>query len=142
MDYSGQHLTKAERLHGFNVVQELFNKGTQAFIHPYKYYWKLMPFEQSSLRFMVSVPKRNFKKAVDRNRIKRLTREAWRRNNLKLKTELISEKLTLNVALVFVGKSLPDFKETEAKIILILQRLSVLHAHHQKSSSDHPDSDY
>jgi len=88
------------------------------------------------------VPKRNFKKAVDRNRIKRLTREAWRRNNLKLKTELISEKLTLNVALVFVGKSLPDFKETEAKIILILQRLSVLHAHHQKSSSDHPDSDY
>jgi ribonuclease P protein component len=138
MDFSGQHFSKASRLHGYNVVQELFSKGSHAFIHPYKFYWNQSPYEHCNLRFMVSVPKRNFKKAVDRNRIKRLTREAWRRNNQTLRKELNSKDITLDVALVFVGKRLPEFKEVEAKIILILQRLSVIHAHNRKNSGHHP----
>lgn len=91
---------------------------------------------------MVSVPKRNIKKAVDRNHIKRRTRESWRRNNHKLKTELIEKQMCIDLGLVFIGKSLSEIKEAEAKIILILQRLSVFHANHKSNSVRHPHNDH
>ncbi len=142
MNDSCQRLPKSDRLYGRDAVNEVFGKGEHSFIYPYKFYWRLFQNKQGALRFLVSVPKRNFKKAVDRNHIKRYTREAWRKNNQMLKNELFATNTCLEVGLVYVGKGLPELKEAEAKIILILQRLSVFHAHHQSNSVGHSHSDH
>ena len=75
----------------------------------------------------ISVPKRNIRLAVDRNRIKRQTREAWRLNCNDLKMSLESKNLTLQILLVYNGKELPVYAILQSKIILILQRLQEVH---------------
>ena len=75
------------------------------------------------VQLLISVSKRNFKKAVDRNYIKRLTREAFRKNKEILYTARQDCKKLLLIGLIFTGKTIPDYSEVEQKLILILHRL-------------------
>ncbi|MCA0932930.1 ribonuclease P protein component [Lutimonas saemankumensis] len=72
---------KEERLKKKNLISELFASGRSATVFPLKMiyleYDHLSPFK---IQAGVSVSKRNFKNAVERNRIKRLMREAYRKN--------------------------------------------------------------
>jgi ribonuclease P protein component len=72
----------------------------------------------------VSVSKKNFKKSTDRNRIKRLLREAYRLHKHKLKEKLDSQNKTLEVFFVFTDKTLPTFALVEEKMKYCLRRLS------------------
>jgi ribonuclease P protein component len=71
---------------------------------------------------LFSVPKRRFKKAVDRNRIRRQMREAWRLNRHQL-----PKGPSMHIALVYTGSAMPDYKDLQAKIIVLLGRLHVPH---------------
>jgi len=72
-----QTLTKQERLSGKTAVGDLMKKGHWGVSGCLKYCW--LPQKDSSLhRIMVSVPKRNFKRAVKRNLLKRHLRESYR----------------------------------------------------------------
>jgi ribonuclease P protein component len=66
---------------------------------------------------------RNFKRAVDRNRIKRLTREAYRLQKHPLEEHLEKRKQPLAVFFIYVGKELPDSQMVTEKIGLALQKL-------------------
>ena len=73
---------KASRVHLRNDISFLFTKGRSINAFPVKAVYKLEPPQNEHwLRIAVSVPKRNFKKAVDRNRIKRQIREIYRLNH-------------------------------------------------------------
>lgn len=66
---------------------------------------------------------RNFKKAVDRNRIKRLSREAYRLQKIPLHDHLAAKGSNLALFLIYTGKELPDYDTLTKKIGLILQKL-------------------
>jgi ribonuclease P protein component len=76
------------------------------------------------LQFGVGVSSKNFKRAVDRNRIKRLTREAWRLQKNELKDKLKISNKQLNVFLIYTGKELPDFPTVKDKVAIALKKLS------------------
>jgi len=76
------------------------------------------------LQFGVGVSSKNFKKAVDRNRIKRLTREAWRLQKNELKELLKTSNKQLNVFFIYTGKELPDFATIKDKVAVALKKLS------------------
>lgn len=69
-----------------------------------------------------SVPKKSFKKAVERNRIKRQMREAYRKNKWLLQPYHERHDTTLALLFIFTGNELPKYEEAEAKIILSLKR--------------------
>ena len=69
------------------------------------------------------VSAKNFKKAVDRNRVKRLTREAYRLNKNELQILLVERNLKLVLFFIYTGKELPDFLLVTEKIKISLQRL-------------------
>ncbi len=73
---------RGERLKSRKVIEQLF-KGGQSFAHyPLRIVWTIMdePNGEFPAQFALSVSKKKFKRAVDRNRIRRLMREAYRLN--------------------------------------------------------------
>jgi len=72
---------KEERLNKEIWIQELFTKGSSFHLYPFKVLFLPHPDSQYPVnQVLISVSKRNFKRAVDRNLIKRRIREAYRLN--------------------------------------------------------------
>ncbi len=92
-----------------------------------------LPIINSKLLSGFAVSTRNFKHAVDRNRIKRLGREAFRLNKHALNEQLHINQLKLEVFFIFTDKKLPDWKLIEPKIQACLKKLIHLtKKHHEK----------
>jgi ribonuclease P protein component len=70
-----------------------------------------------------SVSKKQFKKAVDRNRVKRLLREAYRQHKQKLMAQVAEKNVLLEVFFVFTDRTLPSFELVEEKMKYCLRRL-------------------
>lgn len=115
---------KHERLTHRKVIDQLFQEGTAFKQYPLMLLALSNPIPtEEPLQVVVVVSKRNFKRAVDRNRIKRLMRESWRHHKNALRDALGEAKMHLAVALVYNGKDLPEFTEVDAKISELCVRL-------------------
>ncbi len=118
-----QTFTKAERLSGKTALDRLFQTGKSFNSFPFKVVWKEVSADNiPPVQVVISVPKRIFKRAVDRNLLKRRTREAYRKNKAALYNALGDKKVHL--LLVYTSKTILEYKEIEDKIIIVLQRLN------------------
>lgn len=112
--------SKAEKLCSKIAITALFKKGT----------WKkhediaivFTPNEGPHHQFLISVPKRRVKRAVDRNAIKRLIRESVRLNKNLIDTTIHQIPSTYNFGIVYNGPTKANFQETEAKIKSLFNR--------------------
>ena len=116
-----QTFSKDERLCSKPLIDQLVQKGNSFNGFPFKIIWLEITQSTSPVKIVISVPKRKFKKAVDRNRIKRLIREAYRKNKHKLITRMEDKKIAL--LLVYTSNSIMDYREAEEKINQVLIRL-------------------
>lgn len=128
-------LGKNERLKSRKLIEQLFNEGKGFSIAPFKVYYliiKQKDVQQSmqdrprgifNLQFGVGVSRKTFKKAVERNRIKRLTREVFRLQKKELQEILKQKDFQLNIFFIYTGKELPDFKTVEEKVRVALQKI-------------------
>ncbi|BDD10715.1 ribonuclease P protein component [Fulvitalea axinellae] len=116
---------KSERLHSKKLIKELFSKGSSFFLYPYKVVY--LPVDKSRATpynsVLFTVPRRNFKKAVDRNTLKRRIKEAYRLNKNTLAPVSEGDKVLL-VALIYVGKDFLAYDRVELKLKRVLERLS------------------
>lgn len=79
---------KTERLHSRKLIQELFEKGSSFYLHPFKILFLKNPDQDyPRTQVLVTVPIKNFGKATDRNKIKRRIREGYRLNKKNLTTK-------------------------------------------------------
>ena len=102
----------------------LFREGQGFSVPPYRVLFQVRPGEDSPpVQAAFSVPVAGFRLAVERNRIKRLTREAWRLQKQALYAELEARELRLLVFLVYTGKKIPAFQTVRDKISVVLNRL-------------------
>jgi ribonuclease P protein component len=120
-------LGKQERLKSRKLIEELFSKGQRISVFPYRVFYLFQQKDsvhiKKSLQFGAGAGTRNFKKAVDRNRIKRLTREAWRLQNTELKKKLDAHTHAMAVFFIYTGKELPAFDFVKEKTALIIEKL-------------------
>ncbi len=115
---------KHERLKSKKALQQLFTKGSSLFVFPYKvFYLKSEEPQTTYPQVVFSVSKKNFKKSVDRHRVQRLSREAYRLNKALLMKEGVIVNNIQTIGFVFVGKELPEYKFVEKKLISLLGRL-------------------
>ena len=123
-------LGKDERLKSRKQIGKLFAEGKSFAVNPFRVYFIVngqlsMVNGRSHLQFGVGVSNRNFKRAVDRNRIKRLTREAWRLQKNELNEQVKTTQKELNVFFIYTGKELPDFTTVKDKVAVALKKLAV-----------------
>ena len=122
-------LGKEERLKSRKQIEQLFDKGKSIVVTPFRVYFivnRELPIQkgESGLKFGTGVSAKNFKKAVDRNRIKRLTREAWRLQKNEMAKKAKEAQRQLNVFFIYTGKELPDFKTVKDKVAIALKKLA------------------
>jgi ribonuclease P protein component len=105
----------------------LFSEGKKITSTPYTAFYVINAGEtEFPLLFGTGVSARNFRKAVDRNKIKRLTREAWRLQKAELHEKLKTINTQMHVFLIYGGKDLPDYKKVYDKVGSILKKLEKL----------------
>jgi ribonuclease P protein component len=121
-----QTFPKLEHLKSRKQIDELFGSGKSFFVHPVKVYWRLSKpgnEKPAMVTVGVSASKRNFKKAVDRNRVKRLLRESYRLNKQDLLQSCEVKHHDLQAFFIYVDKSQPTFDNLQRQMHTCLKRL-------------------
>ena len=112
---------KEERLAGEKHIKELFEKGSSFHLYPFRVLTLPNSEPEPKLnQVLISVSKRNFKRAVDRNLIKRRVREAYR-----LQKDQING-LSLLLAFVYTSKEIEPFQLIKDKLFLVLEKIKKL----------------
>ncbi len=115
---------REERLKSFRVIRELFASGRILNHYPFRIIW--LPLEENldfPVQIAITVPRKKFSRAVQRNRIKRLIREAYRHNKHKLYQMLEGSSKAYAVMIIYVDKEMPAYETTEARMVKALERL-------------------
>ena len=116
-------LKKEERLCSHNVIGNLFSDGRSFFIFPLKVvYLELTEPSSFPVQAAFSVSRRNFKRAVKRNLLKRLMRESYRLNKNVLYDTIRNGK-SLAVMFIYAGKEIKDYKVVESAMKQALYKL-------------------
>lgn len=115
-------LKKREILRSKKSIKELFNSGSSFFLYPFKVQY-LPDFNSPNNQVLFSVSKRNFKKAVDRNLLRRRIREAYRLNKSLLLADE-KEAFSISIALIYISKFKLPYTEIENKLKQVLVRLN------------------
>ena len=118
-------LPKYERICKENDIQALFDKGVGVSVYPYRVIYLFRRDENSpvTVRLLVSVSKKRFHHAIKRNRVKRLMREAWRKNKAGLSEICQRDNISVDVALVYTATVIHSYEEMLVKTQKAVQEI-------------------
>jgi ribonuclease P protein component len=105
MAISTHTLGKSERLKSRKQINALFEQGRKLMVFPFRIIHKIEP----GLKAGFTVSSRNFPRAVDRNRIKRLMREAYRQQKQSFEEKLTNQQQGAILFFIYIGRDMPAF---------------------------------
>ncbi len=112
-----------EKLKSKKQITELFNTGKHVFINSIHIVWQYSLLNEDNLKFGVSVGKRNFKRAVKRNVLKRRMREAFRMNKSDLIQHLLFTNRKIEFMIIFKAKEELSFQIIEVDLQKAIAKL-------------------
>ena len=117
---------KKERLCNKRLIDELFHNGSSFLCYPFKVSWLLVEGpQQFPVQIVFSVSKKRYKRAVDRNLVKRRMREAYRlHKETQLYDLLNSADKKIVLSLGYIGKEIAPYDLIEIKVMKLLTQLS------------------
>jgi len=116
-------LLKSERLYKKKDINALFEGGNLSFAaYPFRAVFRSTERDDVPARILVSIPKHRLRHAVDRNRMKRLVREAYRNNKGILCEATNSLDCTVNIAFICISDKVSTYREVQKSVCKLLQR--------------------
>ncbi len=110
---------KEERMCGQKVIDRLFSEGKSFLVHPLRVVYLLEPCEdvqETGTSVLISVSKKRFRRAVKRNRIKRLVRESFRLNKHEIYELPSFGNYRLQIAFLYIHQEILGFEEVEKAV--------------------------
>lgn len=115
---------KAERIVLKRDIDSLFETGRPVSAGPLRFIYRQAMTRDIPVKVLITVPRKKFRKAVHRNRIKRLIREAWRLNRHRLLPQL-SSTVYLDIAFIYIGdKADISFVEIESSLLKGFEKMA------------------
>lgn len=114
--------SKKDKLKSKKLIDQLFTEGQSVSAYPLRLVYSTTVFDDGVLiKTGVSVSKKHFKNAVQRNRIKRLLREAYRLHKVCYFNNLSTPHAFM---ILYIGKEIPDLTHVETNMKLLFERFS------------------
>lgn len=120
-------LSKAERIHSRLVVESLFSsRNSSIAVYPLRIVWTIDESTEGTApaSILVSVPKKRMHNAVDRNRMKRMVREAYRLNKQILLSRLEGSGRHVDIAFICIADNVPTSSQVSKSVVKALARIS------------------
>lgn len=111
---------KNEKLKSKKLIDEIFTDGKSISVYPLRLVYLPKVFDEPvKAKTGVSVSKRHFKTAINRNRIKRLLREVYRLNKSNYFNNLPTQYAFM---ILYIGKEVPTYKKIETQMNLLFEK--------------------
>ncbi|MEG1643144.1 MAG: ribonuclease P protein component [Bacteroidales bacterium] len=114
-------LSRDERLRGKTRIDRLFKDGRSVISFPYRAVFA--ENDTGNVAIMVSIPKKGFKHAVDRNLLRRRTKETYRLNKIRLMETLNGKGL--DIAIIYIDKNITETPFLQKKMCGLLDKIAV-----------------
>lgn len=120
-----QRFPKKEHLYGNKAIGNLLANGNVILAYPFRVIYLIVKDEKEQIpvRVLVSVSKKKFKKAVVRNRIKRLMRESYRQNKVGIVSFAENENIRLHIAFQYIANELLPLNTFEKAINTAFEKI-------------------
>lgn len=113
-----------ERIKSRKLLEELYEKGDQLKLYPFLLKYLRRDTEDSAkVQIVISIPKKNVKKAVRRNRIRRQLKEAYRLNKADLLSQFKPTDKGLALFLIYTGKDDQSYQQLEDRLKKLLSKI-------------------
>jgi ribonuclease P protein component len=118
-------LNKKERLKSENDIKKVFRSKSRFITYPIRVNYDLWVRGEgdSPVNVLIGCSKKGVKSAVNRNRVKRLIREVYRKNKSELYNYALANNKKLGLSLIYIGTDIPDMELVDLKINEVLTRL-------------------
>ncbi len=124
MQLPNNQFKKGERLKSRKLIQSLFVNGQSKSFYPIRIVWLQTELNSSyPIQTTFSVSKKKFPKAVDRNRIKRQMREAYRLQKQSLCNDLTNNDQQIALMFIFLAKEFHPYQTISKSLALSLKYL-------------------
>ena len=120
-------LGKSERVKSRKLIEQLFAKGKTFSTFPLRIIYMIPPKSTSPLQAGFGVSTKKFKRAVDRNKIKRVMKETYRLQKNQLNDVLAIKKISMAIFILYIGNDIPDYRSLYDKMGNVILRLSNVH---------------
>jgi ribonuclease P protein component len=114
---------KEERLCSKKLIEKLYHNGSSFLLYPFRITW--LPDDEGTMpaQILVSVSKKRYKRAVDRNLVKRRIREAYRLSKAGHLYPLLTTGQCLLLNISYIGKEITTFEQMQKKLIQAFVKL-------------------
>jgi len=125
MNILNNGLCKDERLNSKSTIEELFSGNSKSFsIYPLRVVFMPVEKKENALAsILISVPKKRFKRAVKRNKVKRQVREGYRKNKHELLNVLNEKEHGLAIAFIYLSNEILPTNLIEETVKQILEKI-------------------
>lgn len=120
----GNRLYKYEKLCSRTAINNIFVRGKSVICYPLRAAFSIAADTGTPVQFLVSIPKKKIRKAVNRVLLRRRVREAYRLNRSELVSHIKAKGCSLKVAFLYLSDEIADYAVIDAKMQALMKKIN------------------